>query len=280
MQREVYLDVYFIINFAIDCISLYICGIALKRRSTFLKLSVSSSIGAIWAVFELFIDIGEVYDFLISTVVCTLMIIVAYKVCSFYQLIKYIMCCIAINSVFSGFYILVHNYILCYVTLTDKMLVVCLTIFISGIISILFIKFLLRSSKAAFIRVRITINGKTATFKAVIDSCNLLKDPISGVGIAFIDFDAALKLFEYNEAVFLSGTLSDDPVLAEKYKVRPVVLKTVNNSSVVYIIKPEMAVMEKNDNESIKINIYLSVSKESFSPRTAECILPNYFDNI
>jgi len=63
IQREVYLDVYFIINFAIDCISLYICGIALKRRSTILKLSVSSSIGAIWAVFELFIDIGEVYDF-------------------------------------------------------------------------------------------------------------------------------------------------------------------------------------------------------------------------
>lgn len=72
MERTVYLDIYFLINFSMDFLGLFLSARLLERRVLYYRLVLAAALGALYACSALFLPIGGLWSFLLDALVCFL----------------------------------------------------------------------------------------------------------------------------------------------------------------------------------------------------------------
>ena len=70
---DVYADLFFLINFSMDYICLYITGKILKIKVTAAKYVISSVLGGLYSVIALFLNVGAILAFIIDILICIIM---------------------------------------------------------------------------------------------------------------------------------------------------------------------------------------------------------------
>ena len=218
-----YLDIYFIINYLFDFISLFSVNKILKRKIKIYRLLIGSSIGSL-SLLTLFIRFNKIELLLLKLILSILIIIITFN----YKDIKYFFNNLyyfyIIEIILGGFIYLIKN------NSNSNLILILLFTFI---FIYLFIKKIidLKNNYNKYLNIKLDINNKTYTFNAFLDTGNKLIDPI---------FKYPIILINNNE---LEGNIL-------------VPYKTINNESILKCLKGDnLYINNKKINKKFLVGI-------------------------
>ena len=218
-----YLDIYFIINYLFDFISLFSVNKILKRKIKIYRLLIGSLIGSL-SLLTLFIRFNKIELLLLKLILSILIIIITFN----YKDIKYFFNNLyyfyIIEIILGGFIYLIKN------NSNSNLILILLFTFI---FIYLFIKKIidLKNNYNKYLNIKLDINNKTYTFNAFLDTGNKLIDPI---------FKYPIILINNNE---LEGNIL-------------VPYKTINNESILKCLKGDnLYINNKKINKKFLVGI-------------------------
>lgn len=193
----IYLDVVILENLIMNSIIMYAIAIILKIDIKHFRILISSTIGAIYSVLT-YISNFQIYSNLILKIILSIiMVYIAYKPKNIKILSKQILIFYLTSFLFGGV-----AFALIYVIKPQEILMknglflgtyplksVFLAAIIASIICILGFKIVKNkiSKKDMFCKVIITINKRQIETTAMVDTGNLLKDPITGAPVIVVE---------------------------------------------------------------------------------------------
>ena len=249
MEEEIYADVLFIINFSMDFLSLYIIGRLMHFRMKAGRVIAGASMGALYGVLELLIEGASVWKTAITLSVLLAMCAVAFGVRSRRTYFASAALTFGVSMLIGGM-------------MTSAFLKLggeISYIEIGGTIETVygdlpvwkFVVFALLSALATWglgklfrrkraIRTcvfRMTFDGAENELTALVDSGNLLEEPVSGTPVIFLKGKAAGMLPPYLLRAMKSGVASLSSENVGKLRVIP--SRTVTGTGILLAAVPE-----------------------------------------
>ena len=228
----IYLDIIFIENIIMNYSILYSTAILIREKPNNLRLILSSALGAIYAIIA-YLSILKIYSSIILKILLSMiMIYIAFNSQGIRKMLKQLLFFYLTSFVFGG-----AAFFLIYIVkpqdiiIKNGMLVGTYPIKIAflGVIlgfTIIVLAFktikLKYSRKSLLCNIEISLNQKTIETTAMIDTGNLLKDPISSIPVIVVEhsllYDILPKHILNNLEEILGGDLKDIPDnIKEKY---------------------------------------------------------------
>ena len=218
----VYLDLIFIENVLMNYIILFATTVIVKNKTRYkqMKLLLSSIIGSIYAVI-IYLDILTTYSNIFTKVVLSIvMVYIAFSPSNLKQLLKDLIIFYFTSFIFGGctfaliYFLKPEN-----VQINNGVFVgiypIKVTI-IAGCIAFIVtqIAFTLNKSrlntKNQYIEIEIMFKNNKVKTKALIDSGNLVKDPISNLPVIILERNEFKKLVSEEFLKFIDGILGGD----------------------------------------------------------------------
>ena len=213
MEQTVYVDLFFMINFSMDFLCLFLCAKLMSERIRVGRFILAASFGGIYASAALFLSVGGGAAALMDMVACAVLAFIAFfsrgRLRSLPALsVVYI----AVSAVLGGFMTLLFNFfnrlglsqkISGGESAEDSLSVWLLLILavIGGAAARIWVVFFKKKGLAREAEIEVFFEGRSVRLRAMADSGNLLRDPISGKPCVVIDR-------KYLFGVFPAGLLS------------------------------------------------------------------------
>ena len=193
----IYIDVILIENLIMNFIILYATGLVLKRKIKKVRLILASLLGAIYSLLT-YISSFEIYtNIILKLILSILMVYIAFNAPNVKQIGKDLLLFYLVSFVFGGaafafIYIIKPQDILMKKGLflgTYPLKTVVLGAIIAFIIVIAAFKIVKSrfSTKDMYCKIKIRLNEKEIETNAMIDSGNLLKEPISNTPVIIVE---------------------------------------------------------------------------------------------
>ena len=193
----IYIDVILIENLIMNFIILYTTGLVLKRKIKKVRLILASLLGAIYSLLT-YISSFEIYtNIILKLILSILMVYIAFNAPNVKQIGKDLLLFYLVSFVFGGaafafIYIIKPQDILMKNGLflgTYPLKTVVLGAIIAFIIVIAAFKIVKSrfSTKDMYCKIKIRLNEKEIETNAMIDSGNLLKEPISNTPVIIVE---------------------------------------------------------------------------------------------
>lgn len=193
----IYIDVVFLENLVMNSIILIASGIILKKKLKWIRILLASSLGAIYTIIG-YISVLEIYSNLVLKVILSILIIyIAFNPQTVKQLWKDILIFYLTSFVFGGvafalIYVVKPQEILMknglflgtYPLKTVLLAAIVAFIVIIAAFAIVKTKF---SKKDMFCDVEVELNNKKIKTRAMIDTGNLLKEPITNTPVIVLE---------------------------------------------------------------------------------------------
>ena len=265
MVTEVYADLLFLINFSMDYLCLYICARVLHRKITLFKMILASSVGGLYSLMSLFFTTNTIIAIIIDICVCIIIcaIVFAQKGRAISSTLLCTFLYVGISMMTGGAMTAIFNFLNRLDLPIDSIeednaspyIFIFLAI-ISGLITLKNGQILSRRSTITTCTLKIMINGKEATFNALSDSGNLLKDPLSSKPVIVVDrkeFSKIVDMTVFDQ--FADGKIFD----SLKYRfLRLIPIKTAGGASMLVATFPDKSVAEVYDakkKQTIKLEL-------------------------
>ena len=267
----IYLDIIFLENFILNLIILYAVGIETKAKMKHIKIILASIIGSLYAIVTYTIKNWFINSILMKFILSIIMIYIAFETKNYKELIKKTIFFYFTSFAFGGGALAViymvnakkisiqNGIILGKYTLFTIAIGVTLA-FIVTIISFKLIKN--KISKKDLIRnITIKINNKFIKVKAMIDTGNFLKEPITNIPVIVVE-DRLLKNVIDEEILdnienILGGDLNHiSEITKNEYmsKMRVIPFTSLGKQHGMLLgIKAQEVIIEEN-NETRKLN--------------------------
>ena len=193
----VYLDVVFVENVLMNYIIIFATGVVIKTDCKKLRILLASCIGAVYTV-VMYLDVLPIYsNFIMKFVLSVAMVYIAFKPNGFRRLLKDLIIFYLVSFAFGGcvfalMYFLkpqmaeIRNGVFVGSYPIKVALVGALVAFVVVQISFKLVKTKL-NKKDVIYEVQLIIDGKTVAIKALLDTGNLLKDPITGFPVIIVE---------------------------------------------------------------------------------------------
>ena len=193
----IYIDVVFLENLVMNSIILIASGIILKKKLKWIRIILASSLGAIYTIIG-YISVLQIYSNLVLKVILSILIIyIAFNPQTVKQLWKDILIFYLTSFVFGGvafalIYVVKPQEILMknglflgtYPLKTVLLAAIVAFIVIIAAFAIVKTKF---SKKDMFCDVEVELNNKKIRTRAMIDTGNLLKEPITNTPVIVLE---------------------------------------------------------------------------------------------
>lgn len=273
----IYIDVIIVENLIMNYIILYATGTISKIKISYLRIFCSSLIGAIYAVTEYTFKLNIYSNIIVKTILSVIIIYVAFNPQNIKNMCKQLIIFYVTTFTFGG----IATYLI-YVLKPQNIIIkngmyvgtyVLKVIFIGAIIGtiILFIAFKQVKNKITkkdmICKIKIKINGKEKTLDAMVDTGNMLKEPITGTPVAVVErtslYDLLPKEILNNTESILGGDFQNIPEdikreYIPKLKIIPFASLGKQNGMLVGI-KPEKIEIineQTEENKNAIIGIY------------------------
>lgn len=281
----IYIDIVFIENLLMNYIILFATGIILKIEAKHIRLILASLVGAIYTIIA-YVSALKIYSNIFLKFILSLMIIyIALNPKSIKKLFKYTLIFYLTSFVFGGaafalIYIVKPQEILKnngLVLNSNSLKVIFISAIIAFVIIIIGFKIVKNkiSSKDMFCDIKIKINQKEIETKAMIDTGNFLKEPITNTPVIVVEHTLLYEcmpkeILNHIESI-LGGDFSEIPEnIKEEYMSR---LKVIPFSSLgkqngmLLGIKAEEVMIKKEEENKIKENIIIGIYDKSLTKR-------------
>jgi len=227
--KTLYIDVYFMINFTVDILAIFIALRMVHLKVNIKRLILSGLFGALFAVGELFIKNKILHIGLAGLFV----MLIGYICChgaSFIRKIKFLLsfyiAAFLISGIINFIYGIMDRFLKELIVKSNestnrKALVFSLIILMMIGVLRLFIMMFSSSVNEKSARILIELADKTLALDAMIDTGNLVKDPMNMNPVIFIKKDCAEKIFP-RAVIELSNLDTLTPEFRKRIRLIPV----------------------------------------------------------
>lgn len=288
----VYIDVVFLENLILNVIILYATSLIAKMNLKIIRTLISASIGSIYAIMYYIFQIGLYSNIIFKFVLSVIMIYVAFNPKEFKTLLKVLILFYLTSFVFGGASLSVIYLVNAQrINIQNGMIIGKYTMntILTGIIIafiVIVIAFKIIKSKISkndlFCDIRFKINNKEIKTKAMLDTGNLLKEPITNIPVVVVEhkllYDVVPNEILDNIENILGGDLEDisDEVKSDyisKLKVIPFTSLGKQNGILLGIKADELIVEEMNSEKKIDKVIIGIYNKELSKKRTYSALI-------
>jgi len=237
----IYLDVIFLENIVINYIMLYVTGIISKAQIKQKRLFLGALIGAIYSIIYYLFRLKIYSSFIIKIILSIVIIYVAFNSSNLKELLKKVLLFYLSSFVFGGAAIAIIYMVNSQnITIQNGVLVgsytlrtILIGIVVAYFTIILAFKIIKISKKDLICEIEVTLNNKEIKTKALIDTGNLLKEPITNLPVIVMEhtllYDILPKEILNNVEEILGGDFSKVPEdIKEEYSAK---LKVIPFSS-------------------------------------------------
>lgn len=231
----IYIDVILLENICMNYIILFATGLINKVNIKQIRIIIASFIGSVYAVLS-FMSILEIYSsFILKVILSVVMIYVAFKPKNFKILFKQLIVFYLVSFAFGGcafallYFIRPQDILMKNGLLTGTYPIKIALL--GGIVGFVIVNIAFKivktriSKKDMFCNIEIIFNEKSSNIKALIDTGNLLKDPISCMPVIVVEANSLKQVIPEEIIINLSKIIGGD-----NYEV-------INNISQEYISK-------------------------------------------
>ena len=193
----VYLDVVFLENLVINYLIIYVTGIIAKSKIKPFKIFIGSAIGATYSIIYYIINLKIYSSLLIKLMLSVVIIYISFNSKSFKKLLKQIILFYLVSFVFGGAAVsIIYMFDSQKITIQNGVLVGDYTLktvligiiiaYITALVGFNIIKTKI-SKKDLICDVTVTLNKKDINTKAMIDTGNLLREPITNTPVIVME---------------------------------------------------------------------------------------------
>ncbi len=250
MAGEVWGDLYFLINFSMDLLSLWISASLLHVRPRRNRMVLAAVFGGAYALLALILGFYGMTGFLFDIAACVLIALFAFytkgngaaRVCK--SALVYALVSMMMGGVLTGLYALINRLHLPFDFLEEDGISVwmfaILTV-ISGIVTAKGGRFFGLSQKTKSVTVKATVFGNVIELCAFVDSGNLLSDPVSGRGVILLRREKLLPLLPPSlQRVFDAKDITAALCLSpDAHRVRLIPAGSATGSGLLPAIRPD-----------------------------------------
>lgn len=265
-MKTLYIDVYFMINFTVDMLAIFISLKMVHLKVSIRRLIFSGLLGSLLAIIELFVT-NKMFNVLLAALFVLLISLICAKDASFSRKIKFLISFYIAAFLISGgvsfIYELMDRYLKDFIinstgAASRKALVFSLIILMMIGVLRLFIMMFSNSINQKSARILIEIGDKSLGLEAMIDTGNLVKDPMNMNPVIFIKKSYAEKILP-NEVIELSHLDTLTPEFRKRIRLVPV---TRNSQTHVMTGVRVDRVMVFNGNSKESIDATIVIDKE------------------
>ena len=281
----IYIDVVLIENLIMNYIIIYATAIVLKNKKTHLRFFLASMLGAIYTIIA-YMPILEIYSNIILKILLSIIIVyIAYNPQTVKKMWKDLIIFYLVSFVFGGvafslIYIVKPQDILMKNGLflgTYPLKTIILGTIVAFILIILTVKIIKTkiSKKDMFCNIEIKLNGTIIKTKAMVDTGNLLKEPITNTPVVIVEhtllYNCMPKEILNNLENILGGDTKNIPEnIKEQYvsKLKLIPFSSLGKQNGMLIgIRPEYIKIENEDNQTEIENVIIGIYNKSLTNR-------------
>ena len=200
----IYIDIIIVENLIMNYIILYATALISKSKKSYLRMFLASLIGAIYATLEYVLKVNIYSNIILKTILSIIIVYVAFYPQNAKKMCKQIVLFYVTTFTFGG----IATYLI-YVLKPQNIVIkngmyvgtyVLKVIFIGAILGtiILIIAFKFAKNKITkkdmICKVKIKLNGKEETVEAMVDTGNMLKEPITGTPVVVVERTSLYEL--------------------------------------------------------------------------------------
>ena len=214
-MQTLYIDIFFLINFTVDLLAVHFASCFTKTPIGTVRLVIVSLIGAIYACAAVFIT-NIWISLLLGTVVFALTFVIILKRASFMRRVKlmiaFFLFLVIIGGIVYFLYCAFDKYLPSRDTEVQNRSFLIFSVIL--LLTIALIRFILnvisnaRSERR--LQLQISLLGREISCEALVDTGNLLKDPIDSTPVVLIKEKAASGLFPDGIPQIYEGTISKE----------------------------------------------------------------------
>lgn len=284
MKITIYLDIIIIENLIMNYIILYATGIISKEKVVYLRIFISSFIGAIYVAIQYASNLNIYSNAIIKLILSVIIVFIAFNPQNVKKLCKQLILFYLTTFTFGG----VATYLI-YVLKPQNIIIkngmyvgtyVLKVIFIGAIVGtiILIIAFKLTKNKITkkdmICEIKIKMNGKEKELIAMVDTGNMLREPITGNPVVVVEkmalYDLVPKEILNNTEAILGGDFEKIPENIKKEyisKLKMIPFSSLGKQNGMLIgIKPE-SVKVINEQIEEKRNAIIGIYNKSLTKR-------------
>ncbi len=200
-SADVYVDLYFMINFSMDFLCFFLCARILARKLSLLRTLLACAIGGVYATLALFSCATGALALAVDVGVCLLMCFIALwgkrssAGATLVFSVAYFVVSMLLGGIMTGVFNLLNKLSLPLGKIESdgiSVWILALLAVVSGVITLLGGGFFKKRSQIRRAEVDVTLFGTERSFSAIVDSGNLLRDPLSGKSVIVLDVKRCL----------------------------------------------------------------------------------------
>lgn len=267
-MRTLYVDVFFLINFTVDIISLYFAACFSKVPSSTKRLIISSALGALIALVTVIFIESSIVKLVIAAVGLFLMGAISPKKVSFKRRIKFIFAFLIFEALVGGavtfIWSLLDKYISGFFESNDggginrKMLILSLIVLLLIGVFKMLVSFFSNVESEGSVEVEISFLENKEVVSAFIDSGNLAVDPMDMSPVLLIKKDLAKRLLPENIVELCDIDRLDRSV---KKRIRLIPISRGGQTHVLVGVKADNVRVIKKDKVE-ELSVTLAIDKE------------------
>lgn len=261
MEQVIYGDILFVINFSMDFLSLYFTALILHYRLRPFRLVAAATVGAIYAVASIFVSFGRLCDGVIGVGFSLLICFMAFGVG---KILRHTVIFAAVSFMIGGCITALYNIIGTggifklvggddeTVILSRETGVTSFMIFTAVAGVIVWLSFRMLSVRRSVKNVDVTVvyDGKTVTLRGLVDSGNLLSDPLGGSPVILTGYndicnilpDDMKTVFENSALDTVKGLMREDA-----RRVRIIPSRSVGGEKLLLAFLPDVVRINEKD---------------------------------
>ena len=283
MEQTVYVDLYFLINFSMDFLCFFLASRLLGERPPTFRTVMASLIGGVYANVSLILGAHGIVALAADLLSCVLMCAVAFGVRKkARRLPLYVLVYFAVSMTLGGFMTALFN-LLNRTPLGDirsaeegiSAWLLALLAAVSALMTLWGGKYFRRRTSKRNVRLSVFWGGKSADLKALCDSGNMLRDPISGKLCVIASVDALKSVLPTDmiNAVRDRGK-SIGALSAAVVGMRVIPVRTAAGESMMFAVNPEGIFVEDGESK-YRVDALLALSDIGEIADGAEALLPS-----
>ena len=196
MEREVYADLYVLINASMDLLSLMIAAVLLHRRVLRWRAMLSAAFGGLYALAVLLLDVNGVAGVLSDLLAAVVMVLIAFagKRTNFGSLARIFGVYVLISALLGGIMTALYWWLNQLHLPLDSLQGDGISVWLFALLALAAAVMTLRggrffgvSGRVRSVAVEAVLFGKPIRLRAMVDSGNLLTDPVSGRAVMVVD---------------------------------------------------------------------------------------------
>ncbi len=272
IERIIYGDVLIVINFSMDFLALFITAKIMHIKLNSKKITLSSIIGAIYSLVILSLNLPRFFSGIISIAMAFLLTFTAYGKQKIQTFIKNTIVFYIVNFALGGGITAICNLLNVWQNKRNLMIngtfdviygdlpfgILALLAILCGIFSLVSGKIIKKKTAEKTCSLLIAFNQNTITLEALIDSGNLLREPLSGKPVIVASYSYMRKLIPIELIpLFKSKDTSclENNIFSSKIRIIPI--STVGGNNLLFGLLADKVFLNKKE-----IDVYIAITSD------------------